>query len=423
MLDIKFIRENSNLIEEAARKKHIDFDVKKLLKVDDKRRTAIKTVEELRSEQNKKSDAVAKMETETEKEKAIGALKATKNKISRIEAELKEIEASWQELMYQVPNIPDPSVPEGASEESNAEIRTWGKPKNFDFKIRNHAELLAGLDLADMDRGAKVSGFRGYFLKNEAAILSMALWHYTVDTMQQSGYTPFMAPAMVREENLYGTGHFPQASEDVYKTQDNLYLAGTAEIPMTGYFAGEILSEKDLPKKFVAFSPCFRREAGAYGRDTKGIYRVHEFFKVEQFVLGPSDHQKSVELHEELTANAEKILRALELPYQVVTLCGGELGQAHVKTYDIEVWVPSDGRYRESHSSSYYHDFQSRRFNIRYRDKSGKLQFCHSLNNTAIATPRILISILENYQNADGSVNVPKVMQKYIRKDKIEKNK
>ena len=321
--------------------------------------------------------------------------------------------------MLEVPNIPDPSVPDGESDRDNVEVRTWGVPAAFDFDPKNHIALMEALDLIDLERGTKVSGFRGYFLKNEAAGLSMALWQYTFDLFCDAGYTPIIAPALVREANLFGSGHFPQSREDVYKTQDELYLSATAEIPLMGMYSDEILKENDLPKKFLAFSPCFRREAGAAGRDAKGIYRLHEFFKIEQLILSVADHQDSVRYHEELTANAEKILQGLKLPYRVVVNCGGDIGRAHVKTYDLEAWIPSERRYRESHSSSYYHDFQTRRLNIRYRGSDDKVRFCYSLNNTAIATPRILISILENYQQSDGSVAVPEVLQKYTGFDRI----
>jgi len=224
---------------------------------------------------------------------------------------------------------------------------------------------------------------------------------------------------LVRERNLFGTGHLPHGQEDVYKTQDDSYLSATAEIPFTGFFADEVLKEEDLPKKYVGFSPCYRREAGSHGKDTKGFYRVHEFFKVEQFILCKADHQESVKWHENITQNSESLLQKLGLPYRMVVNCGGDIGRAHVKTYDIEVWVPSEKRYRESHSSSYYHDFQARRLNIRYKDKDGQIRFAHTLNNTVIATPRILISLLENNQQKDGTVHVPEVLQKYLGKDII----
>ncbi|MDP2676369.1 MAG: serine--tRNA ligase [bacterium] len=421
MLDIKFIRENPDLIKEAARKKRVDFNVLKLIDVDKKRREGLAEIEKLRAFQNKASDTIATIKDETKKKAAIEDLRDIKDNLSKKESELKKIVPEWEKLMHDVPNIPDLSVPEGTTDEENTEVRQSSKPKPFGFPAKDHVELLESLGLADLERGTKVSGFRGYFLKQEATLLSMALWQFTMDTVTKKGYEPVLAPALVREENLFGTGHFPQAREDVYKLEhDELYLSATAEIPLMGYYRDEILEEDILPKKFVAFSPCFRREAGSHGKDTKGIYRLHEFFKVEQLIFAPNDHELSVQLHEELTANSESILQALELPYRVVTVAAGQLGRAHVKTYDLEVWIPSEKRYRESHSSSYYHDFQTRRLNIRYRAKDGEMRFCHSLNNTAIATPRILISILENYQQKDGSVRIPAVLQTYLGKTAIK---
>lgn len=436
MLDIKFIREHSDLIREAARKKHLDFKVEDLLAVDEKRRSLLKEVEEKRAMLNAKSAEVAHIADAGKKENAIAENRSLKENVRAHEEELKKIEDRFGVLMFGVPNVPDLSVPEGETDADNQEIRRWaptpsgrgpdhsvGREKpQFDFEPKNHIALMQNLDLVDFERGAKVSGFRGYFLKNEALLLSFALWQFVIEHFCGHGYTPIMVPALVREHNLFGTGHFPQAREDVFKTQDDIYLSATAEIPLMGFHAGEILEEKDFPKKYLAFSPCFRREAGAYGKDTKGIYRVHEFFKIEQLILSKKDHQNTVGLHEELTRNAEEILQALEIPYRVVIVCGGDLGRAHVKSYDIEAWIPSGKRYRESHTSSYYHDFQTRRLNIRYRDATGKIHFCYSLNNTAIATPRILIALLENYQQADGSVRVPKVLQKYVGKEIIAKN-
>ncbi|MFC1625342.1 serine--tRNA ligase [Patescibacteria group bacterium] len=422
MLDIKFIRENKDLIKDAARKKHIKFDVDRLLTVDDARRKLIQTTEELRSKQNIESDRVVKIENEEEKKNLIEDLRSLKNRFLNAESELKRVTKEWNKLMLEVPNIPDPSVPDGKDDEDNQEIRKWGEKPKFSFSIQNHVDLMKNLDLVDFERGTKVSGFRGYFLKNEAAQLSMILWQWAIEEWIKKGFELFLVPSMAREINLFGTGHLPHGQEDVYKTQDNLYLSATAEIPFTGYYADEILEEKDLPKKYVGFSPCFRREAGSHGKDTKGLYRVHEFFKVEQFILCRADHQESVKWHEEMTQNSEGILQKLGLPYRVVVNCGGDIGRAHVKTYDIEVWIPTDKKYRESHSSSYYHDFQARRLNIRYRDKNGKIYIAHTLNNTVIATPRILISLLENNQQEDGSILIPEVLQKYLGKDKISKN-
>lgn len=419
MLDIKFIRENAILVNEAAKKKHIDFDVSELVAIDDKRLNLLKEVESLRAKQNAENDKIAAIKDNTEKEKVILKMKKIKDKLAEYERELKKTEEKWIKIMLMAPNIPDPSVPEGESDADNVEARKWGELPKFDFKPRAHIELMEKLNLVDLERGVKVAGFRGYFLKGEAALMSMALWQMALDKMVQKGFTPFIAPSLVKEEALFGTGHFPKSREDVYKTQDDLYLAATAEIPMTNYFRDEILKEEDLPKTYAAFSPCFRREAGSHGKDTKGIYRLHEFAKVEQFVLCKADHQESVNWHEEITKNAEEILQELKLPYRVVVNCTGDTGQANVKTYDIEVWIPSENKYRESHSASYYHDFQARRANIRYKTKDGKIKFAYTLNNTAIATPRILISILENYQQKDGSVIVPKVLRKYLGKDLI----
>ncbi len=359
------------------------------------------------------------MKDQKEKDNEIKTLRVLKEALAKKERELKEIEKEWKKLMYEVPNIPDPSVPEGSDEKDNQEIRQWGELPNFGFKAKDHVALMENLNLADLERGIKVSGFRGYFLKNEAVLLSLALWQFVFDTFSKSDYQPIFAPALVKEENLFGTGHFPQAKEDVYKTQDELYLSATAEISLMGLHSGEILEENELPKKYLAFSPCFRREAGAHGKDTKGIYRLHEFFKIEQLILCQNDHNESVKWHEALTSNAEKILQVLGLPYRVVVNCGGDIGRAHVKTYDIEVWIPSEKKYRESHSASYYHDFQTRRLNIRYRDREGKIHFAHSLNNTAVATPRILIAILENNQQKDGTIKIPKALQKYLNKEVI----
>lgn len=322
--------------------------------------------------------------------------------------------------MLQVPNIPDISVPEGKSDEDNVEIKTWGEIKDFSFEPKGHIELMTKLDMVDFERGVKVAGFRGYFLKNDGVRLNFALWQYVYEHLAIKGdFTPMMVPSLLRKEPFMGTGYLPQSEDDLYKTQDDNYLAGTSEVAMMAYHMDEIIDKKDLPIKFLSFSPCFRREAGSYGKDTKGIKRVHEFFKFEQVVLGEANHEMSVKYHEELTENAEELLQGMKIPYRVVVNCGGDLGLGQVKKYDIETWVPSTKNYCETHSSSYFHDFQSRRLNIRYRDTDGRLKFVHSLNNTAIATPRFLISLIENNQQEDGSILIPEVLQKYMGKDRI----
>ena len=419
MLDIKFIRENTDLIKGAGRKKRINFDVNKLIDIDDNRLALLREVEDMRAKQNTESDKIAQLKDDSEKEKAISETKKLKEDLSKKESELKKTEEKWQELMLQVPNVPDPSVPEGESDLDNQEIRKWGEIPQFNFKIKNHIELMQDLNLLDLERGSKVAGFRGYFLKGDGALLSLAVIQFTMEQLAANGFEPFIAPGLVREESFLGTGWLPQGKEEIYKTQDDLYLSGTAEVPMMGLHKDEILKEEDLPKTYVAFSPCYRREAGSYGKDTKGIYRLHEFMKVEQVVLCEAEHQESVKWHEEIARNSENIMQALGIPYRVVVNCGADLGLGQVKKYDIEGWVPSEKRYRETHSASYFHDFQTRRLNIRYKDKEGKIRFVHSLNNTAIATPRILISLLENYQQKDGTVVVPEVLRKYLNKDII----
>ncbi|OGF52284.1 serine--tRNA ligase [Candidatus Giovannonibacteria bacterium RIFCSPLOWO2_02_FULL_43_11b] len=411
MLDIKFIRENPDLLKQAISKRHYNFDLERLLKIDEVRRGLIKEVESLREEQNKASENFSKEKLED--------LKQLKDSLQKKEAEFTKIDVEFRRLMLLVPNIPDPVVPEGKSDEDNVEIRRVGETKNFNFKIRDHHTLLRELDLVDLERGTKISGFRGYFLKNEGALLSMALWQFAFDYLIKKGFTPFIAPSLVKENIFVETGKLPLFREDLYATDDNLFLVPSAEIPMMGYHENEILQEEELPKKYVAFSPCYRREAGSYGKDEKGIYRVHEFMKVELIILCKAEHQESVKWHEEVTRYSEEMLVALGLPCRVVINCVGDLPFGFVKMYDIEAWIPSEKRYRESHSSSIVHDFQTRRLKIRYKSHDGKIRFAHSLNNTAIATPRILQSILENHQKENGSVEIPEVLRKYIGKDVI----
>ncbi len=419
MLDIKFIRENTDLVKEAARKKRVDFNVDELIKVDEKRRELLSAVEGARAGQNEASLKIQALSGE-EKDKAIENMKGLKDGLQKNEEELRNIESSWLALMLQVPNIPDISVPEGDTDEDNQELRKWGEIPKFDFEPKSQVELLDSLKLADFVRGAKVSGSRSYFLKNDAVLLTMALWHFTINSLKESGFEDvFFSPSLAREESFIGTGWLPQGKEEVYQTQDNLFLIGTSEVSMMAYHKDEILDVSELPKTYAAFSPCYRREAGSYGKDTKGLVRVHEFYKLEQIVLCEANHEESVRWHEEIARNSEKIMQALGLPYRVVVNCGGDLGLGQVKKYDIEAWVPSEGKYRETHSASYFHDFQTRRLNIRYRDKDGKVRFAHSLNNTAVATPRLLVPLIENYQQADGTIIVPEVLRQYMGKDKI----
>lgn len=414
MLDIKFIRENKDLVKEGAKKKRLDVDIDALISIDDKRREKLQSIETKKAEQNAVSEQIVKVTDPAARQTLIDSMRVVKEGLQKEEEEMREIMKEWQRLMVAVPNIPDMSVPDGASDKENVEVRKWGTIPQFNFVPQNQVDLLLKLDMVDFDRGAKISGFRGYVLKNDGALLEFAIWQYAMDVMVKKGFTPMIVPSLVRRDTLVGSGYIPQGEEDLYKTQDNDYLAGTGEVAAMSYYSDEVLKKEDLPLKFVAFSPCFRREAGSHGKDTKGLIRVHEFFKLEQLVLCEASHQTSVELHEALTKNAEEILQGLNIPYHVVLNCGGDLGLGQVKKYDIEGWVPSEGAYRETHSSSYFHDFQTRRLNIRYKDEDGKLKFAHSLNNTAIATPRILVHVVENYQNEDGSITIPEVLRPYM---------
>lgn len=420
MLDIKFIRENPDLIKEAARKKHIDFNVDELVSIDQKRIEKLSLVESLRAEQNVVSDKIPSASVE-ERTDLIAKMTILKDDLKKNEEELREVMTTWQKLMLSVPNIPDISVPEGDSDADNMEIRQEGIKPDFSFAPKSHIELVELHDLADFERGTKVAGFRGYFLKNEGALLSFALWQFALDELRAKEYIPMMVPSLVSKKTLMGTGYLPGGEDDLYRTQDDDYFAGTAEVATMSYYSDEILDIKELPKKIVAWSPCFRREAGSHSKDTKGLYRVHEFMKVEQVVLCEANHEQSVQYHEEVNANIETLAQKLGIPYRVVLNCGGDLGQGQVKKYDVELWVPSQNMYREISSASYFHDFQARRLNIRYRDTDGKMRFVHSLNSTMAPTPRFLIAILENYQQADGTIKIPEVLQKYIGKEYIGK--
>ncbi len=422
MLDIKFIRENADLIKDAARKKHIDFDPTPLIDLDIKRLEKLSLVETLRAEQNAISDKIPQMTDQTERTALIDKMRLLKEDLKKNEDDLRAIMTEWQSLMLLVPNIPDMTVPEGESDADNVEVRAWGEKPVFDFKPKDHIELLEMHDMVDFERGVKVSGFRGYFMKNDGMKLFFALWQYTLDYFIKQGYTPMIVPSLVRKEAFVGTGYLPQSEEDLYKVSDTDYLSGTAEVATMGYHMDEILPKSDLPKKFIAFSPCFRQEAGSHSKDTKGIIRVHEFYKIEQVILCEASHEETVKMHEEITAHVEHMMQELGIPYHIVVNCGGDLGLGQVKKYDIEAWMPSQEKYRETHSSSYFHDFQTRRLNIRYKDTDGKTKYVHSLNNTACATSRLPAALIENFQQADGSIKIPEVLVKYFGKDTITFN-
>lgn len=413
MLSINFIRENKEKVIQAAKNKKREINLEKIFQLDDQKRKLVQEVQRLRHQRN----LLAK-EKPTQEIREKG--KKLKEEIKNYEEELKKIEEELNVLLSFIPNVPLAEVPIGKDKNSNKVVKIWGKIPQFNFKPKSHIELGWLLDIIDFARGAKVSGFRGYFLKNEGAIVHFALLWYVFTKLVKKGYIPIIAPAIVKKMALFGAGQFPWGVQDVYKLNDeDAYLAGTAEQPVTAYFADEILKEEDLPKKFVAFSPCFRKEAGAYGKDTKGLYRLHEFWKVEQVIIAKNDLKEARRLHEELQRNSEEILEELNLPYRRVILCTGEMGEPQIFKYDTEVWMPSRGDYGETMSNSIMGDFQTRRLNIRYKKKNGEKEYCYSLNNTAIASPRILIAILENYQQADGVVLIPKILQSLVGFEKI----
>src|SRR5918912_1547304 len=411
MLDIAFIREFPGLVKAGAQKKRIHLDIDRLLEVDRQRRALITEIERLRAERNRKSKAVAGSRSD-ERGSLLAATRAITEQLKRNEAELAPLDQEFEGLMLLVPNVPAPDVPEGLTEADNVEVRRWGDLPTFSFMPRDHVELGEALDLIDLKRAVRIAGTRTYYLKNEAVLLELAVLRFTLDHMIRKGFTPMLVPHLVKDEAMIGTAYFPGGEEQAYRIEkDGLNLIGTSEVPLTAYHYDEILSEAELPKRYVGLSACYRREAGTYGRDTRGIYRIHQFHKVEQVVICVADERVSTAEHEGIVRNAEEILQALRLPYRVVNVCGGDLGLPQVKKYDIETWMPSRKAYGETHSASRFYDFQARRLKLRYRDRQGKVHYAHTLNNTVIASPRILIPILEIYQQEDGSVIAPEVLR------------
>jgi seryl-tRNA synthetase len=416
MLDLAFVREHPDLIRDVARRRKATFDLDALLATDAELRDVRTRAEELRAEQNRLSkqmreagaDAAARERLIAEGRTAAAALKD-------LEPRERELDARLRDLLLLVPNIPDASVPEGTGEEDNVEIKRVGTPRQFGFELLDHVTLMRGQDWLDLERAAKVSGSRSYILKGDAVLLELGLMQFALGHIAAKGFTPLSVPAMAKEYCFIGNSQFPRGREQTYALpEDELFLVGTAEVAITGMHTGEILREQDLPIRYVAYSPCFRREAGTYGKDTRGIFRVHQFFKVEQYVITYNDHAESVRWHEELLANSEELVRLLELPYRVLNICTGDLGDAKVKGYDVECWIPSEQRYRETHSDSYFHDYQARRADLRYRDAGGTVRFVHTLNNTALASTRTIIALLENHQQADGTVRVPEALRPYL---------
>jgi len=414
MLDIAYIRQNAKEVKQACKNKQIDSGVvDQLLEVDEKRRSLQQKVDDLRRDSNeharKLKQNVANGTLPTEADKELG--KDFKNKLKELEPQLKEVEDKYQALLYQIPNVPAHDVPIGPDESGNQIIRQVGTAKTFNFEPKTHEELMIQQGWLDTERAVRIAGFRSYFLKGDGLRLEQSLLRVALDRLVQAGFEPMSVPVLVNEDAMWGTGYFPWGQEDHYKTQDNQFLTGIAEVALTAYRQGETLPEKELPFQICGISPCFRREVGSYGKDTSGVIRVHQFNKVEQVVYTVADEEITRKWHEKMVKLAEQLLEDLELPYQVLLMCTGDMGAGQRKKYDIETWFPAQQKYRETHSASYFNDFQSRRLNIKYQAKDGSTKFVYTLNNTMAASPRLLAAIIENYQNEDGSISIPKLLR------------
>lgn len=445
MIDIKVVRDNPNLVKKAVRDKNMNVDIDAVLAIDERRRALETEYNDLRHKQNQAGERIAK--TPKEQKAALAAeMGEIKSRLKEIDDERARVDSELHQQMLLVPQIPayDEGVPVGPDASGNVEVRRWGTPRKraeFGRGFKDHVELGAALRLFDLERGVKLAGSRNYVLTGAGAMLHEAVMHLAWDTMlacrpepprlncgagdgpasgsdgtpRRLAFEPLTVPVLVSERLMYGTGFFPLHRDEVYLAErDQQCLVGTAEVPVTGLHADEILDDADLPKLYFARSTCFRREAGAAGKDTRGLYRIHFFDKVEQVVVCRSDAAESRYWHELIVANAEKVLQALELPYRVVEVCTGDMGQGKVRMYDIETWMPSRDAFSETHSASRFHDFQARRLNIRYRAADGKVHVCHTLNNTVVASPRILIPLIETNQNADGTITIPPALRPYM---------
>ncbi|MFH1048867.1 MAG: serine--tRNA ligase, partial [Patescibacteria group bacterium] len=421
MLDIKFIRENKEEIKKAIMNKRINLDLERLLALDDERLKTMREIESLQAEKNKINDTIRAAKNKEEREKIIAEGKEIKNKIDLTEPNYDKILSEYNALMIKVPTIPSADTPAGKGEEENKEVYSWGEKLKFHFKPKDHIEIGKNLDLLDLERGKKVAGYRGYYLKNEGALLAMGLMMYALKKMVQKGYTPMIPPTLVKGGALFGSGYFKgleynDETDEIYQiasrdkeadgamSKERKFLVGTSEPSLLAYYGGEVLNEKNLPLKMTGYSQCYRSEIGSYGRDTKGIYRVHEFMKVEQVVFCKADKGEAEKLQDEMLLISQEILEDLGLPYRKIIICTGDLSAGKYRQYDLEVWSAANNWYRESGSASIFLDWQSRRLDVKYKDANDKKQYVYMLNNTALATPRVLIAILENYQQADGSV-------------------
>ena len=416
MLDLRFIRDNPDVVRKAIANKHVsDIDLDDLLAVDRIVYTTKLEIQGLQEERNANAKRTSKA-TPEERQTLIARGREINERIKELEPQRDEAEARLNNLMLYVPQIPSPDAPIGTNEDENVVVRHHGEARHFDFTPRDHVQLLEMNGWAELERVAVVSGSRSYALKNEMVIYEMALWRFAMDFLRAKGFDLLTVPGLVREQPLVAMGQFPKARDQVYEIEkDDLFLSGTAEVPTNSLHAGEILPDLAVqPITYAAFSPAFRREAGSSGKDVRGLIRVHQFNKVEQYVICAADPDISAAWHAALLGNAEEMVQALELPYRIIEACTGDMGVGKVRMNDIECWVPSENKYRETHSCSTLGDWQARRTNLRYRAEDGKVRFAHTLNNTALATPRILVPLLENHQLEDGSVRVPAALVPYV---------
>lgn len=416
MIDLKDLRERPEQYQRACESKRISFDIPAFVALDAEYRELKTRVDTLRSEQNKVSKLIPKL-AGSEKAARLDEMKQFVTQLKTESARLKELEERWERDQQRIPSIPLDSVPQGATDADNVEVRTWGSIPEFDFELQDHVTLGSSLGILDIERGVKVAGARSYFLLGDGARLQHAVLSFAADMLRERGYVLVDCPHIVKRAAMEGTGYFPGGEEMAYhldERDDDFHLIGTSEVSVCALHTNEILDREQLPLRYAGYSPCYRREAGSYGKDTHGLYRIHQFYKVEQVVICEPDPTVSAAMHSELLANSEALMQKLELPYRVVDVCTGDMGQGQVYKNDIEAWMPSREGYGETHSCSTFYDFQARRLKMRCRTADGGTQYVHTLNNTCVASPRILIPLIENNQTADGRVRIPEALRPYM---------
>lgn len=416
MLDINFIRDNKDKVQEAANNKGIEVNITQLLDVDEERRKLQKRIDDLKSEQHNANNEIAKA-NDAEKQEKIKLMRKIALEVKDLEKIFSKVANEFRELLMTIPNIPSEKTPIGKTEDDNVELEVVGNIPEFDFEPKDHIALGEALGIIDVQRGIKVTGSRGYYLKGLGAQLEIALMQYGVDFLRERGFTQMTTPLMTYEDYFYGTGYFPWMQDETFRAVDKekeQHLIGSAEITLCAYHADEVLALSELPLKYMAWTPCFRTEVGSYGKDTKGLYRVRQFNKVEQVIFCEPDETKAMEVFGDLMNNAKDFLVSLGLPFRVMELCTGEMGAPQKYKHDIETWMPSRESYGETHSCSWMGDFQARRLNIKVKESAGENKFCHTLNNTLVASPRLLIPLLEINQQADGSIKLPQVLHSYM---------